>query len=278
MRLELVTVATDTEPIDGLLYSPEKGVEKAELRGAVLLMHGNCSNFYSGPSKFLPKLLAEAGYASFAYNRRGHDVLVNLPGRKFGGGALQMAAQAIDDNRRAAEFLAKRGFADPIVIGHSNGGMLAVKHVADHPKTPAVVLLSAHRGGKQIVPLITGVGLLAAKNHEGFAEMAQRMVAIGRGDELTLVPGWWWVTTPRSYLDYTYKNPDMMEEARKISCPSLFIAGEAENKQIYPAEEFAAATAGTCDVRILPNCDHFYTGIEAQVAELVVSWISKSVK
>ena len=32
-------------------------------------------------------------------------------------------------------------------IGHSNGGMLAVKHVSDHPETPAMVLLSAHGVG-----------------------------------------------------------------------------------------------------------------------------------
>ena len=28
-----------------------------------------------------------------------------------------------------------------------NGGMLGVRHVADHPRTPALVLLSAGRGG-----------------------------------------------------------------------------------------------------------------------------------
>jgi pimeloyl-ACP methyl ester carboxylesterase len=273
MRLELVSIVTDTEPIDGLYCEPE-----GPARGAALLMHGNCSNFYTGPSRFLPEVLAKAGYASFAYNRRGHDVLVNLPGRRFGGGALQMAGQAIDDNRLAAGFLAERGFVDPIVIGHSNGGMLAVKHVADHPGTPAVVLLSAHRGGKKIVPMISEVGLLAGKERERFAEMARKLVAEGRGGELTMLPGWWWVTTPESYLDYSFENPDMMEEARKISCPSLFIRGDSENTKIYPAEEFAAATGGTCDVRILDHCDHFYTGIEAQVAEVVVSWIEQTLK
>ena len=42
--------------------------------------------------------------------------------------------------------MADRGFLHPVIIGHSNGGMLAVRHVADHPDTPALVLLSAHTG------------------------------------------------------------------------------------------------------------------------------------
>jgi alpha-beta hydrolase superfamily lysophospholipase len=32
-----------------------------------------------------------------------------------------------------------------MVIGHSNGGMLAVQHIADHSATPALVLLSVIR-------------------------------------------------------------------------------------------------------------------------------------
>ena len=71
-----------------------------------------------------------------------------------------MTKEAIADNRYAADFLKERGFAAPIVIGHSNGGMLAVQHVADHPETPALVLLSAHLGGKSIVPHASKVGLL----------------------------------------------------------------------------------------------------------------------
>ena len=43
--------------------------------------------------------------------------------------------------------MADRGFPAPIVIAHSGGGMLGVAHAAAHPETPALVLLSAFRGG-----------------------------------------------------------------------------------------------------------------------------------
>src|SRR6266511_5882564 len=129
MNLELVSIATDSYPLDGIFYEPEGGAN----RGAVLIMHGNCKNFYTGVSRALPPLLTWLGYACLAYNRRGHDVLVTLTGREPAGGAYQRVHEAIADNHHAAAWLAARGFPRPIVIGHSNGGMLAVPHVVAHP-------------------------------------------------------------------------------------------------------------------------------------------------
>jgi pimeloyl-ACP methyl ester carboxylesterase len=66
------------------------------------------------------------------------------------------------------------GFSRLVVIGHSNGGMLAVKHVSDHPDTPALVLLSAHGGGRDGVQQTSRAGMLAG---------ARTLVAAGRGRE-----------------------------------------------------------------------------------------------
>ena len=52
MHLDLIAIKTDTCPLDGLFYQPECGA----CAGAVLLMHGNCKNFYTGPARFLPPL------------------------------------------------------------------------------------------------------------------------------------------------------------------------------------------------------------------------------
>jgi hypothetical protein len=45
--------------------------------------------------------------------------------RSATGGSFQLASEGIEDNRLASDWLAARGFTNPIVIGHSNGGMLA---------------------------------------------------------------------------------------------------------------------------------------------------------
>ena len=162
MRIESVSIATATTPLDGLLYLPDDG----EVRGAVQLMHGNTMNFYVGPPRFLPPYLTELGLACLAYNRRGHDVLSNRDSRDLEGGAYQTIAESVEDNRLARRWLDERGFPQPFVIGHSNGGMLAVRHVADHRDTPGLVLLSAHRGGRRIMRLMAEGGLMAGDRYD----------------------------------------------------------------------------------------------------------------
>ena len=142
MRTQLVSIPTDTLPLEGALHEPD-----GKATGAVLFFHGNTMNFYVGASRFLPPVLTRLGLTCLAFNRRGHDILSTRHSRIAVGGAFQFTHEAIDDNRTAAAWLAARGFSHPVVIGHSNGGMLGVRHVVDHPPTPALVLLSASRGG-----------------------------------------------------------------------------------------------------------------------------------
>jgi len=268
MNLSLISIPTDTQALDGLYYTPP-GTPK----GAALFFHGNCMNFYTGPARVVPSALVAAGYACLAFNRRGHDMIATTNSRAVTGGAFQTTSEAIADNRCAAQWLGTRGFERPIVIGHSNGGMLAVQHVADHPATPALVLLSAHLGGKAIVPLASQAGLLGGERIAEVEATARRMVAEGRGGELMLLPGWWWVITAESYLDYCSQLPDVLALAPRIECPVLYIRGDQEPAHIYPAEEFAARASGPCEVRIVENCDHFYGGRENTIAGIVTGWL-----
>ena len=110
MLLELVSIATEAEPLDGIFYTPKDG----KISAAALLFHGNCHNFYTGPSRFLPGVLASYGIASLAFNRRGHDMVTSLHGRTVGGGSYQLAREGIADNRSASDWLASRGFEIPL--------------------------------------------------------------------------------------------------------------------------------------------------------------------
>lgn len=44
---------------------------------------------------------------------------------------------------------------------------------------------------------------------------------------------------------------------------------------MYPAERFAELAGGPVDVRILEDCDHFYTGHESLVGRLVAEWLDE---
>ena len=261
-------MATPTAPLEGAWYEPEG----RPARSAALLFHGNTMNFYTGAPRFLPPALAERGIASLAFNRRGHDILAIRDSRAAEGAAFQFFSEAIQDNRIAAAWLAGQGFPRPVVIGHSNGGMLAVRHVADHPETPALVLLSAHCGGRNMLPLASRAGLLAQDRLEEFTEKARQLVAAGRGRDLLLLPGWWYVASAESFLDLA-NCPDILELAPRIRCPVLYLRGDQEPRDLYPAEEFARRCSGPCTVEIVPRCDHFYVGREAAIGEIVCPWL-----
>ena len=276
MRTQLVTIPTDTIPIDGALHEPD-----GEAKGAALYFHGNTMNFYTGGARFLPPVLTKLGLAVLAFNRRGHDILTTRMSRAPEGGAFQTTAEAIADNRYAAQWLAARGngkYANPAIIGHSNGGMLSTRHVVDHPDTPALVLLSAGRGSARQDHSGGSENLFAGDNLGELTQRARDLVAAGRGRELLFMPGWWYVISAESFLDRIVSVPDTIALAPKIKCPVLAIRGDQEDRGRYPAEEFAAACGGPCEVNIVANCDHFYNDREEHVAGIVASWLAKTLK
>jgi pimeloyl-ACP methyl ester carboxylesterase len=116
MRSELISIATDTLPLDAAFYLPD-----AEPSGGVMLFHGNPMNFYVGAPRFLATVLPPLGFACLAFNRRGHDILSIRDSRAAEGAAFQLTREGIEDNNYAARWLAEWGFYRPVVIGHSNG-------------------------------------------------------------------------------------------------------------------------------------------------------------
>jgi len=267
----LVTIQTDTIPVDGALHEPD-----GTAKGAALYFHGNTMNFYTGAARFLAPAVTKLGLAFLAFNRRGHDILTTRSSRAAEGGAFQTSAEAIADNRFAAQWLAARGFQNPVIMGHSNGGMLSTRHVADHPNTPALVLLSAGRGGARQDHSGGSENLFAAGRLDELTRQARDLVAAGRGRELMFMPGWWYVISAESFLDRLVSVPDTIALAPQIKCPVLAIRGDKEDRDRYPAEEFQAACGGPCEVNIVANCDHFYNGREEHVAETVSAWLKKT--
>ena len=87
MRTQLITIQTDTIPIDGAFHEPDR-----ETKGAALYFHGNTMNFYTGGARFLPPALTKLGLAVLAFNRRGHDILTTRASRAAEGGAFQTTA------------------------------------------------------------------------------------------------------------------------------------------------------------------------------------------
>src|SRR3954453_11902517 len=130
--------------------------------------------------------------------------------------------------------------------------MLAVPHVVAHRDTPAMILLSAHGGGKDGVLRSSRAGLMAGERLDEITAQARAMVAEGRGNELMLMPGWWYVISAASFLDRMTEMPDILELAPRIRCPVLYLRGDQESAENYPAEAFQARAGGACEVAIIP--------------------------
>lgn len=105
MKLELVTFTTeDGVALDAGWYPPPAGTAA---RAPVLIVHGLTWNFYRGPSRWLPPLLADAGHPCLAINMRDHD-----------------RAEPTDfeashhDLRAGIAFLNARGLGEPVLLAH----------------------------------------------------------------------------------------------------------------------------------------------------------------
>jgi len=258
-------------PLDGAYYTPGGAI-----KGAAMYCHGNQMNFYVCAARFLASPITSLGYVFMPFNRRGRDSVSTYDSRECVGGAYQTVAEGIEDNDLAAEYLANQGFNNPIVIGHSNGGVLASEHVARHPETRALILLSAHAGGNRLTKPCAARNFSLAGNTEEQIKEAEAWVDAGKSRQLMLIPAWWWVISARTYLDRLTNAPDLVENAKQIKCPVLFIRGDQEPMENYPAERFKENCAGPCEVAIIPNCDHFYVGAEERVSKIVVDWLIRT--
>jgi pimeloyl-ACP methyl ester carboxylesterase len=92
-----------------------------------------------------------------------------------------------------------------------------------------------------------------------------------------LLPGWWYVSSAASFLDLA-SCPEILAFAPRIRCPVLYLRGDREPRELYPAEEFARRCAGPCTVEIVPQCDHFYVGRESAVSAIVSRWLGQTLK
>ena len=185
-------------------------------------------------------------------------------------------AEGIEDNELAARFLTEQGFDRPIVIGHSNGGVLASHFAAHHPEIMALVLLSAHAGGNRLKNPGSASQFSLNEKLDDLMKEARELLAAGRPRQLMLLPTWWYVISARTFMDRLTNVPDLLENSRRVRCPVLFIRGDKEPANVYPAEAFKQNCPGPCDVVIVPDCDHFYVGAEEHVASVVTDWLSRT--
>ena len=83
-----------------------------------------------------------------------------------------------------------------------------------------------------MLPIANSKGLFGASEYPEIINIAKEMISNGQGDELIQMPGWSWITTPRSIINLATNLSHLIEEAFRIKCLVLFIRGDQEPEDL----------------------------------------------
>lgn len=209
-------------------------------RGAspVVLLHhalGSIPQWGDFPSKLADHCEREV----IVYERRGHGAS-SPPARQRTPDYLHQ--EALEDLPGLLDVL---GIAQPVLLGHSDGGSIALLYAAFH-RPEAVITLAAH----VMVEAITLAGIRAACLQR--EQLLQRLRRYHGKQTETLFAAW-----AETWLDPGFQNWDITGLLPNIHSPVLAIQGlNDEYGTIEQVRRIEELVGGPCRTLLLENCGH----------------------
>jgi len=247
----------------------------------------------------IAEALAREGFVTLRYDKRG-------VGNSTGEGG-DFPEPSLRDLKAAVIFLKEHPSVDPeriALVGHSIGGLWALREAAEDPDIAAVCLMAtpARPMGEVIVEQIEGLLTLEGANETDIAASVEVQRAIYdqlRSGELTpeAMPEPW-----RSQLEFVVAIMDMSgaDYAEEIECPALIVQGDKDLFTVIPEEaqllKEAFAEGGNNEVELVmfADLDHVFRptpdqpGLElyyedrgpvsADVVEAIVDWMKSTLR
>jgi len=278
MILELVSFpAADGVVLDGLYYRHDD----SDGRRGLILVHGKGGNFYSGLSRSLPPVIIEDKIDCLALNRRGHDIIYTFRRTKESqtgvfeerpyGAAYETYKDTQLDIEGAFRFMRSKGYDDIFLLGHSFGALASACYAASHP-VKGVILCSPPIGGEDMMKEGSKRGQSALDRYEELRSQAIRLLREGKGDTLLPLQAWWWTISAYSMIEM--HAPVTLECVERISCPILAIRGGKEDPTFYPVDQMPSRAKSRCELVIIPDTDHLYTGKLDVLAATIRRWLA----
>ena len=144
-------------------------------------------------------------------------------------------------------FLDQLGIDRPILIGHSDGGSIALIYAATAPRPPAaVVTLAAH----VLVEDISVSNIAAAREKFETTDMRQKL-ARHHHDAVSVF--WTW---NRIWLSPEFRTWNIEEYLPKITCPVLAIQGEDDEYGTMEQMRRIGGQVPKVELVMLPDCRH----------------------
>lgn len=226
----------------GRLHGEWAGPPPTAERPVLVLLHEGLGS--TGFWKDLPEALAaRTGLAVFLYDRRGYGRSDPEPGPR-----------PLDYLEREAEralpaVLAAAGIERPVLVGHSDGGTIALLFAAAFPeRVRAVVAIAAH----VLVEPETIDGIRAAVRAFEAGELRRRLERFHGGRSEAVFRAW-----ADTWLDPRFRGWNVADRLARIRAPLLVLQGEAD-EYATPAqvEAIAAGVAGPVRTVLLPGAAH----------------------
>jgi pimeloyl-ACP methyl ester carboxylesterase len=196
----------------------------------------------------VPDVLAtRTGCAALVYSRHGHGGSDPLPAPR---GVRFMHDEAL---RVLPELVEAHDIHNPILIGHSDGGSIALIYAGSVPsgstRTPrALVLLAPH----VFVEDCSIESIRIMRERYATTDLRERLATHHGRDVDATFHGWNDV-----WLAPAFRNWNIEEYLAAITCPVLVIQGEDDEygtrRQV---DAIAAQVRGPVEVDLLPRCGH----------------------
>lgn len=287
--IHLVDVTTaDGLLLTGALYPAAPAIAADRCIDAVLMIHGNGSNFHSPYQRDFAGRLAAAGYPVLTANTRGHGYLsmAMRPGRAapgYVGTTLERIDEGVADLDAWVAHLRARGHTRILVWGHSRGAVKVAYDLAHRPRSEVV------RAVLSSPPLLSYERWMRSDKAQEFAALlraCEQKVAAGEPD--ALIP----VTLPVPYISGASQYLDSYGPGDKynllrlldaVTLPVLAITGTEEAQTLFPfiglpalLDQRATQQPGFRHLSV-PDGDHLYSGRRDLVLQQVLAWLESPI-
>lgn len=287
----LIAIPYGDSKIDALYYKSKTGKKDFE-DVLVLHIHGFLGNFLDGSQRFLPPLLARAGYSSLAINTR----MANF-GLFFGFGLLEDTVPQIDT---VIEFAQGLGYKKILLSGYSLGGSVVLHYAnisseyVNRLNLTGIIALATPfsmpdsirrrwiKWGSQpsYDQIYEEAKQILGGDPDNAAEDRTIIIFKARGDgyqpqdtEIYTYKTWWSLAGPEAESAKGYK------QIENITLPILLVQGW--NDEVLKSNEAydlarIAIEAGNKDVSVFyVNTGHSMEGKEDELADIIINWLQR---
>jgi pimeloyl-ACP methyl ester carboxylesterase len=210
---------------------------------------------------FPSSVAAKTGCPALVYSRYGHGNSDLLDGPR---GVNYMHDEALEV---LPELLEKLSIRAPVLLGHSDGGSIALIYAGAYDRVKGLILFAPH----VFVEEISVTSIAAAKIAFETTDLPAKMQRHHKDAERTF---WGWNNI---WLHKDFRSWNIVEYLPRVTCPVLAIQGFAdEYGTMAQLEAIKSQTAGSVEIVQLPNCKHSpHRDQPEQVLQAVAAFIER---